>query len=83
MREEIEKYQSKSNCSKCKGYRLKEEALCVKINKSNIGYISTLTIDEALKWFEDLPSKLSKKDTEISKNVIKEIRERLNFLKNV
>ena len=83
MREEIEKYQSKSNCSKCEGYRLKEEALCVKINKSNIGYISTLTIDEALKWFEDLPSKLSKKDTEISKNVIKEIRERLNFLKNV
>ena len=36
MREEIEKYQSKSNCSKCNGYRLKEEALCIKINKSNI-----------------------------------------------
>ena len=40
MREEIEKYQSKSNCSKCNGYRLKEEALCIKINKSNIGDIS-------------------------------------------
>ena len=83
MREEIEKYQSKSDCSKCNGYRLKEEALCIKINKDNIGQISKLTIDESLKWFQVLPSKLSKKDTEISKNIIKEIGERLTFLKNV
>jgi len=83
MREEIEKYQSKSNCSKCDGYRLKEEALCIKINKSNIGDISKLTIDEAILWFDNLQKKLSKKDTEISKNIIKEITERLFFLKNV
>jgi len=83
MREEIEKYQSKSNCSKCNGYRLKEEALCIKINKSNIGDISKLTIDEAILWFDSLQKKLSKKDTEISKNIIKEITERLFFLKNV
>ena len=83
MREEIEKYQSKSNCSKCNGYRLKEEALCVKINKSNIGDISKLTIDEAILWFGNLQKKLSKKDTEISRNIIKEITERLFFLKNV
>ena len=83
MREEIEKYQSKSNCSKCNGYRLKEEALCIKINKSNIGDISKLTIDEAILWFDGLQKKLSKKDTEISKNIIKEITERLFFLKNV
>jgi len=75
MREEIEKYQSKSNCSKCNGYRLKEEALCIKINKSNIGDISKLTIDEAILWFHSLQKKLSKKDTEISKNIIKEITE--------
>ena len=83
MREEIEKYQSKSNCSKCNGYRLKEEALCIKINKSNIGDISKLTIDEAILWFDSLQKKLSKKDTEISRNIIKEITERLFFLKNV
>jgi len=83
MREEIEKYQSKSNCSKCNGYRLKEEALCIKINKSNIGDISKLTIDESILWFDSLQKKLSKKDTEISKNIIKEINERLFFLKNV
>ncbi len=83
MREEIEKYQSKSNCSKCNGYRLKEEALCIKINKSNIGDISKLTIDEAILWFNSLQKKLSKKDTEISRNIIKEITERLFFLKNV
>ena len=83
MREEIEKYQSKSNCSKCNGYRLKEEALCIKINKSNIGDISKLTIDEAILWFGNLQKKLSKKDTEISRNIIKEITERLFFLKNV
>ena len=83
MREEIEKYQSKSDCSKCNGYRLKEEALCIKINKSNIGDISKLTIDEAILWFGILQKKLSKKDTEISRNIIKEITERLFFLKNV
>ena len=83
MREEIEKYQSKSNCSKCEGYRLKEEALCIKINKENIGQISKLTIDESVEWFKSLPPKLSKKDKEISNNIIKEILERLTFLKNV
>ena len=83
MREEIEKYQSKSDCSKCNGYRLKEEALCIKINKSNIGDISKLTIDESILWFGNLQKKLSKKDTEISRNIIKEITERLFFLKNV
>jgi excinuclease ABC subunit A len=83
MREEIEKYQSKSACSKCNGYRLKEEALCIKINDENIGQISNLTIDESVKWFEALPAKLSKKNQEISKNIIKEIGERLTFLKNV
>ncbi len=83
MREEIEKYQSKSDCSKCNGYRLKEEALCIKINKSNIGDISKLTINEAILWFGNLQKKLSKKDTEISRNIIKEITERLFFLKNV
>jgi len=83
MREEIEKYQSKSACSKCNGYRLKEEALCIKINDENIGQISNLTIDESVKWFEALPAKLSKKNQEISKNIVKEIGERLTFLKNV
>ena len=83
MKEEIEKYQSKSACSKCNGYRLKEEALCIKINDENIGQISNLTIDESVKWFEALPARLSKKNQEISKNIIKEIGERLTFLKNV
>ena len=83
MREEIEKYQSKSNCSKCEGYRLKEEALCIKIIEQNIGQISNLTIDESIGWFKALSPKLSKKDKEISNNIIKEILERLTFLKNV
>ena len=83
MREEIEKYQSKSDCSKCEGYRLKEEALCIKINKENIGQISKLTIDESVEWSKSLSPKLSNKDKEISNNIIKEILERLTFLKNV
>ena len=83
MREEIEKYQSKSDCSKCESYRLKEEALCIKINKENIGQISKLTIDESVEWFKSLSPKLSNKDKEISNNIIKEILERLTFLKNV
>ena len=83
MREEIEKYQSKSDCSKCEGYRLKEEALCIKIIEQNIGQISKLTIDESIGWFKALSPKLSKKDKEISNNIVKEILERLTFLKNV
>ncbi len=81
--EECEKYQNLTKCRACSGHRLKQEALCVKIDGKNIGEITALTIDEAVEWFGALPEKLSEQNKQISERVLKEIRRRLGFLKNV
>ena len=83
MRNEIEKFQSISDCENCSGYRLNDEALCVKINNMHIGQITTLSIKDSKDWFVKLEKKLNKKEKEIAKNIIKEIMERLSFLENV
>ncbi len=82
-REEIAQYQTESNCEKCSGHRLKDEALCVKIDKKNISEITKKSIIEAKKWFESLDNKLEQRDQKIAKHILKEINERLNFLLNV
>ena len=82
-REEISQYQSESNCEKCKGMRLKDEALCVKIKSKNISEITEKSIDDAKKWFDDLPNLLNERENKIAQHILKEINERLNFLLNV
>ncbi len=82
-REEIAQYQSESNCEKCKGYRLKDEALCVKINNLNISEVTIKSIDEAKAWFDNLNEVLNERDKKIAQHILKEINERLNFLLNV
>ena len=82
-REEISQYQSETNCEKCKGYRLKEEALCVKINDLNISEVTKKSIDEAKEWFHNLNTILNDRDKKIAQHILKEINERLNFLLNV
>ncbi|MAH02990.1 MAG: excinuclease ABC subunit A [Candidatus Pelagibacter sp.] len=82
-REEIAQYQTESNCEKCSGHRLKDEALCVKIDKKNISEITKKSIIEAKKWFESLDNKLEQRDQKIAKHILKEINERLDFLLNV
>ena len=82
-REEISQYQNESHCEKCKGMRLKEEALCVKINSKHISEITIKSIDDAKKWFDELPKFLNDKENKIAQHVLKEINERLNFLINV
>ena len=82
-REEISQYQSESNCEKCKGLRLKDEALCVKINDLNISQITHKSIEDAKKWFDKLPNYLDEKQNKIAQHILKEINERLNFLLNV
>ncbi len=82
-REEISQYQSESNCDKCKGLRLKDEALCVKINDLNISQITHKSIEDAKKWFDKLPSFLNDKQNKIAQHILKEINERLTFLLNV
>ena len=83
MRNEIEKYQSISDCESCSGFRLNDESLCVKINNKHIGQITSLSIKDAKDWFIQLEKILQKKEKEIAKNIIKEIMERLSFLENV
>ncbi|RTK92718.1 MAG: excinuclease ABC subunit UvrA [Rickettsiales bacterium] len=83
MKEELERFMSKHNCSVCNGYRLKKESLCVKIDNLNIGEVSKKTIFEAQIWFNEINSKLSPKQQLIAERIIKEIQERLKFLNNV
>ena len=82
-REEISQYQSETDCEKCKGMRLKDEALCVKINNLNISEVTEKSIDIAQKWFLDLENVLNEKEKTIAQHILKEINERLNFLLNV
>ncbi len=82
-REEIAQYQSESNCEKCKGQRLKDEALCVKVNSLNISQVTEKSIDDAQNWFEKLPEFLTDTQNKIAQHILKEINERLNFLLNV
>ena len=82
-REEISQYQSESDCEKCKGMRLKDEALCVKIDKLNISDVTKKSISDAKKWFFSLNEKLNSKEKKIAQHILKEINERLDFLLNV
>ena len=82
-REELAKYFSDVPCAGCNGYRLKPEALCVKIGGKHIGEISELSVKRAGEWFESVPAALNAQQNEIAGRVLKEIRERLTFLLDV
>jgi excinuclease ABC subunit A len=82
-REELGKYFSDIPCEACHGYRLKPEALCVKIGGKHIGEISELSVRRAGEWFETVPKALNAQQNEIAARVLKEIRERLTFLLDV
>ena len=82
-REEIARYFTDVPCDACKGFRLKPEALCVKIDGKHIGEISDMSVKGAAAWFTELPQRLTSKQNEIASRVLKEIRERLKFLVDV
>ncbi len=82
-REELAKYFSDVPCEACHGYRLKPEALCVKIGGKHIGEISEMSVRRAGEWFETVPKALNTQQNEIAARVLKEIRERLSFLLDV
>ena len=83
IREEFERYQNNRPCGACEGYRLRDEALAVKISDKHIGQAVELSIREALAWIEDVPNHLTAQKNEIARAIVKEIRERLGFLNNV
>ncbi|NBJ69619.1 MULTISPECIES: excinuclease ABC subunit UvrA [Clostridia] len=81
IRENLEKYMAQKNCPTCKGYRLKEEALAVRINDKHISEVTDFSIVEAQSFFQSLD--LSEKEIQIAKMILKEISNRLEFLNNV
>ncbi len=83
VREEFAKYQNEHACETCGGFRLKPEALCVKVGGLHIGEVTSFTIDAAHDWFGKIEKKLSPKHQQIAEKILKEIRERLQFLVNV
>jgi len=83
IREELERYQDTSPCEECNGYRLKPEALAVKIAGLHIGEVCEKSIRHADEWFRDVDKKLNRQQQEIAARILKEIRERLRFLNNV
>jgi excinuclease ABC subunit A len=83
MREDMAKYFTDIPCAACAGFRLKPEALCVKVAELHIGQVADMSIKRAGEWFTDLPQQLTGKQNEIAGRVLKEIRERLRFLVDV
>jgi excinuclease ABC subunit A len=83
VREELARFQSETPCEACGGFRLKPEALAVKIAGRHIAEISLLAIRQARDWFEGLEESLTPKQMEIARRILKEINDRLRFLVDV
>ncbi len=83
VREELARFQSTRTCETCGGYRLKPEALAVKISGLHISEAVEMSIAEAHDWFTGLDDALTPKQQEIAERILREIRERLNFLDDV
>jgi excinuclease ABC subunit A len=83
VKEELGRYQSAKTCEVCGGDRLKPEALAVKIAGKHISEIAAMSIAEAAIWFSGLGAELTPSQREIAQRILKEINERLGFLKNV
>ena len=83
VREEFERYQNNRRCGVCDGYRLRPEALAVKISGLHVGQVVEMSIQEAHDWIGKVPESLNAQKNEIARAILKEIRERLGFLVNV
>ena len=83
VREEFERYQNNRPCGTCHGFRLKPEALAVKIAGLHAGQVVQMSIAEAHAWIGTVPDTLGPQKNEIARAILKEIRERLGFLVNV
>jgi excinuclease ABC subunit A len=83
IREEFERYQNNRPCGTCEGFRLREEALAVKIAGLHVGHVVQMSIREAYEWCATVPASLTVQRNEIANAILKEIQERLGFLNNV
>lgn len=80
-REQMRKYMTELPCPACHGYRLNQRALAVKIDGQNIGQVSDLPISKTIDFFKGV--KLSEQNEQIARPILKEILDRLTFMKNV
>ena len=83
MRENLSRYQSSAACGVCGGHRLREEAMCVKLDGKHIGEITEMPVIDALHWFSTLDKSLSARQKKIAALVLREIKARLQFLCDV
>ena len=78
-----EKFMVQQTCEDCKGARLRKESLFFKLDEKNIAELSNMNLDKLNDWFKDIEKRIDKKQNQIAKPVLKEIRDRLGFLLNV
>ncbi|HXP30921.1 MAG TPA: excinuclease ABC subunit UvrA [Stellaceae bacterium] len=83
LKEELGRYQGEAPCETCRGKRLKPEALAVKIRGLDISAVTDFSILAAFEWFGALDQHLTQKQRDIAQRILKEINERLGFLRNV
>lgn len=83
LREWVEKFMELKTCPSCLGARLKKESLWFKVDEKNIAELSDMNLDKLYQWFEQVEKRLSNKQNQIAKDILKEIRERLQFLLDV
>jgi excinuclease ABC subunit A len=83
LREWVEKYMDLALCTTCNGTRLRKESLWFKVDDRNIAELSAMNLDNLAAWFDGVELRLSNKQNAIAKDVLKEIRERLQFLLDV
>jgi excinuclease ABC subunit A len=83
LREWAEKYMELKTCHTCNGARLKKESIWFKVGEKNISELSDMNLDKLMIWFQTVEERLNKKQNIIAKDILKEIRERLQFLLDV
>jgi excinuclease ABC subunit A len=83
LRDWVERFMELKTCPTCDGARLRKESLWFRIGEKNIAELSAMNLNRLMEWFDGVGKKLSNKQNTIAKDVLKEIRERLQFLSDV
>ena len=83
LREWVEQFMELTTCETCGGARLRKESLWFRVGEKNIAELSAMNLNKLADWFGGVEKKLSSKQNIIAKDVLKEIRERLQFLLDV
>ncbi|MDP4244562.1 MAG: excinuclease ABC subunit UvrA [Bacteroidota bacterium] len=83
LREWVEQFMELKTCETCGGARLKKESLWFKVADKNIAELNAMNLNKLVDWFDGVEDRLGAKQNSIAKDVLKEIRERLQFLTDV